>query len=120
MPQSATDTRSARRRSGSRQKHVPQRTCVVCRETSAKRALTRIVRVGDGVIEVDPTGRKNGRGAYLCDRRACWDRAASTPILARALKTTPTHESLTHLKEFAEGADLRDDTEEAPAVNSKE
>lgn len=120
MPQSGTQARGAARRQGPRPKHVPQRTCVVCRETSAKRALTRIVRVGDGVIEVDPTGRKNGRGAYLCDRKACWDKAVSTPILARALKTTPTQESLTHLKEFAEGADLRDDTEEAPAADSKE
>jgi len=76
--------------------------------------------VGDGDIEVDSTGRKNGRGAYLCNRRACWERATSTPILARALKTTPTPESLTHLKEFAASADLLDDTGDGLAVDSKE
>lgn len=120
MPHSATDAHAPRKRRGPRPRHVPQRTCVVCRETNAKRELTRIVRVGDGVIEVDPTGRKNGRGAYLCDKRACWDRAISTPILARALKTSPTQESLMHLKEFAEGADLRDETEGVSAADSKE
>lgn len=120
MPQSGSRPRAASKRSGPRPKHVPQRTCVVCRETGAKRSLTRIVRVGEGVVEVDPTGRKNGRGAYLCDKRTCWERAVSTPILARALKTTLSQESIEHLKEFAEGATLSDDTDAAPATNSKE
>jgi predicted RNA-binding protein YlxR (DUF448 family) len=77
------------------------------------------VRVGDGLIEVDPTGRKNGRGAYLCDKQVCWERAVTTPILAKALKTTPTQESLTHLKEFAAGADLPG-AEDGPPADSKE
>jgi len=80
---------------------------VVCREKDAKRTLIRIVRTGDGVIEVDPTGRKNGRGAYLCDKQACWDRALTTPVLSRALKTEPTQESIRNLEEFAAGANLQ-------------
>lgn len=110
---------SGKRRSGPRQKHVPQRTCVVCRETDAKRALTRIVRTGEGTIEIDPTGRKNGRGAYLCDKPGCWDKALSTPILAKALRTTPDQESLKHLEEFAAGLQL-DSGDNEPTVDSKE
>ncbi len=70
-----------------RPKHVPQRTCVACRDKDAKRTLTRIVRTPDGQIEIDPTGKRNGRGAYLCTQASCWQRALTTPVLARALKT---------------------------------
>ena len=119
MPHSGPTPKPSSTRSGPRPKHVPQRTCVVCRETGAKRALTRIVRIGEGLVEVDPTGRKNGRGAYLCDKQVCWERAVTTPILAKALKTTPTQESLTHLKEFAAGAQLLTADDELPA-DSKE
>jgi predicted RNA-binding protein YlxR (DUF448 family) len=118
MPPAGSAT-TGKKRSGPRQKHVPQRTCVVCRETNAKRTLTRVVRTGEGSIEVDPTGRKNGRGAYLCDKQGCWDKAVSTPILARALRTTPSTESLTHLKEFAAGQHL-DTGDNEPTVDSKE
>jgi predicted RNA-binding protein YlxR (DUF448 family) len=118
MPQSGAASQGKRRPAG-RQKHVPRRTCIVCRETGAKRALTRIVRTGEGVIEVDPTGRKNGRGAYLCDKKGCWDKALSTPILARALRTTPNSESLQQLQEFAAGQHL-DTGDNEPTVDSKE
>ena len=75
-------------RKGPRPKHVPQRMCVTCREHAAKRALTRIVRTPEGQVEIDPTGKRNGRGAYLCDRPACWERALMAGTLARALQTT--------------------------------
>lgn len=52
-------------------KHIPQRTCVGCRQVLEKRALIRIVRTPEGVI-VDLEGKMNGRGAYLHDRRSCW------------------------------------------------
>lgn len=92
---------------------------MVCRETDAKRALTRIVRTGEGAIEVDLTGRKNGRGAYLCDKEGCWEKALTTPILAKALRTTPSEESLTHLREFAAGQH-RETGDNEPTVESKE
>jgi uncharacterized protein len=118
MPRSGTAS-TGKRRSGPRQKHVPQRTCVVCRETDAKRALTRIVRTGEGTIEVDPSGRKNGRGAYLCGKKECWEKAVSTPILAKALRTTPNEESITLLREFAAGHHL-DTGDFEPTADSKE
>src|SRR5690242_6949713 len=77
-----------RGKKGPRPKHVPQRMCVSCRERSAKRTLVRIVRTPEGAVEIDSTGKRNGRGAYLCDDPACWDRALRTGALANALKTT--------------------------------
>jgi predicted RNA-binding protein YlxR (DUF448 family) len=72
---------------GSRPRHIPQRTCVACRQTSAKRQLVRIVRTADGGVVIDPTGKLSGRGAYLCDSPACWRAALSSRgALVRALK----------------------------------
>jgi uncharacterized protein len=62
--------------------------CVCCRERSAKRTLVRIVRTPEGAVEIDLTGKRNGRGAYLCDDPACWERALRSESLANALKTT--------------------------------
>ena len=76
-----------------RRKHIPQRTCVVCRRTLSKRTLNRIVRSPDGNVMYDPTGKAPGRGAYLCDDPDCWEKAITGQFLDRALKTklTPAH-----------------------------
>ena len=72
---------------GSRPRHVPQRTCVACRQTGAKRGLVRIVRSAkDGHIMIDPTGKLSGRGAYLCSSPDCWHLALRKGVLPRALK----------------------------------
>jgi predicted RNA-binding protein YlxR (DUF448 family) len=81
-----------------RVKHVPQRTCVGCREVLPKRKLVRIVRTTEGV-RVDATGKLAGRGAYLHDRRACWERGMKG-ALAHALKMTLTMEDRMRLEEF--------------------
>jgi len=82
-----------------RVKHLPQRTCVGCRETLAKRSLIRIVRTPQGV-QVDPTGKLSGRGAYLHDRLSCWERGLKG-TLAHALKTELTQNERAQLEEFA-------------------
>jgi len=69
-------------------RHVPQRTCVACRRTTAKRELVRIVRTPEGGVEVDPTGKRSGRGAYLCQTPDCWRLALQRGRLDRALKTS--------------------------------
>ena len=71
---------------GSRPRHVPQRTCVACRQTDAKRQLVRIVRTTAGSVQIDPTGKLSGRGAYLCRAPECWRAALQRGILPRALK----------------------------------
>ena len=80
-------------------KHIPQRTCVVCRETDAKRSLTRLVRTADEGVQIDPTGKRNGRGAYVCDQPACWDRAVQSDVLEKALRTTLTTEDRQRINE---------------------
>jgi predicted RNA-binding protein YlxR (DUF448 family) len=75
--------------------------CVACRERDAKRALVRVVRTPTGAVEVDPSGKRNGRGAYLCDRPSCWERAATTPVLARALRAEIDAETTTTLRGYA-------------------
>ncbi|XWX05322.1 YlxR family protein [Aggregatilineales bacterium SYSU G02658] len=73
----------------SRPKHTPIRTCVVCREKSGKRTLTRVVYSETGLV-IDLTGKAHGRGAYLCDNPDCWQRAATTDVLAHALRVRLT------------------------------
>ncbi len=81
---------------------MPQRMCVVCRDRSAKRSLTRVVRTPEGVVMVDPTGKLNGRGAYLCDDKTCWNKALAGDILGKSLKTTIDEQTKNALHEFAE------------------
>jgi uncharacterized protein len=52
--------------------------------------LTRLVRTPEEGVQVDLTGKQNGRGAYLCDQPECWDKALVSDVLAKALRTTLT------------------------------
>ncbi len=74
-----------------RVKHVPKRTCIICRSTLAKRTLNRIVRSPDGVV-YDASGKLSGRGAYLCNNTNCWSRAIDSKAIDRALKTRLSNE----------------------------
>lgn len=88
----------AGRKPSGRRKHIPQRTCVVCRRTMDKRDLVRIVNSPEEGVIVDPTGKRNGRGAYLCHQASCWERALTTDVLSRALRTTVTEEERARLQ----------------------
>ncbi|MEZ4553801.1 MAG: YlxR family protein [Dehalococcoidia bacterium] len=93
--------RSGSARAG-RVRRQPQRTCVACRDTSDKRTLTRLVRAPDGHVHLDRTGRANGRGAYLCDRAQCWERALGrADVLGRALKAMLSPEDRAAIREGA-------------------
>jgi uncharacterized protein len=76
--------------SGTSQRTSPQRTCVVCRATTAKHALHRIVRSPAGTVAYDPTGKASGRGAYLCGQPSCHETAVRRRSIQRALKVTDT------------------------------
>lgn len=80
-------------------KHIPMRTCVACRQTQPKRTLVRVVRTPEGQIVIDPTGKRAGRGAYLCRRRSCWELALKRGSLEHALKITLTEEERALLRE---------------------
>lgn len=102
----AKATQSGKRR------HVPQRSCVACRRTDSKRELIRIVRTPQGV-QIDPTGKLAGRGAYLCDARECWQKALKISALNRALKTTISIEEQAMLQAFANSLPAVPESEES-------
>lgn len=103
-----------RRGKGPRPKHVPQRMCVACRTRDAKRGYVRLVRTAEHGVLIDPTGKRNGRGAYLCRKRSCWQRALDGRALEHALKTQITEEQRAELREYARSHfPPEDETEEA-------
>ncbi|MBO5302448.1 MAG: YlxR family protein [Lachnospiraceae bacterium] len=67
-------------------KKIPMRQCVGCREMKAKRELIRIIRTAEDEIFVDATGKKNGRGAYICPMQECLEKAIKSKGLERSLK----------------------------------
>jgi len=83
-------------------KHIPQRTCVACGRVQPKRALVRIVRTPDAGVVADETGKRSGRGAYLCRRAECWDLALRRDVLDRALQKPLTAEEKGLLQDDAE------------------
>ena len=86
---------------GPRPKHVPQRTCIACRQPRAKRDLTRVVRTPDAKVQLDPTGKLAGRGAYVCRTRGCWEQVLQGGRVSAALKTTVGPDELAALRAFA-------------------
>ncbi len=84
----------------SRPRRAPQRTCVNCGSTTAKRELIRLVRAPNGAVEPDPTGKRPGRGAYLCHNPECWERAAKKGRLENALRTKLSAEARAALLQY--------------------
>ncbi|WP_027363805.1 RNase P modulator RnpM [Desulfotruncus alcoholivorax] len=67
-------------------KKIPQRMCLGCQEMKPKRELIRVVRTPEETIEIDPTGKRSGRGAYVCPNNECLDKAIKGKRLEKALK----------------------------------
>ncbi len=67
-------------------KKIPLRQCIGCGEMKPKKELMRILRTEDGSISLDATGRKNGRGAYICPNAECFKKAKSSRGLERSFK----------------------------------
>jgi uncharacterized protein len=86
-------------------KHVPQRTCIACRKTGSKREFIRLVCVPEGSVEVDLTGKKAGRGSYLCTNRKCWEQALNSGRIEAALRTRLTLENREILVNYEKGFD---------------
>ncbi len=69
-----------------RKRKIPMRKCVACQEMKPKKSLIRIVRTPEMETMIDPTGKKSGRGAYLCADPECFSLAKKKQALDRALK----------------------------------
>jgi uncharacterized protein len=84
-------------------KHLPQRTCIACRKTGVKRELVRLVCIPEAGVEVDISGKKSGRGAYLCPTLTCWESALEAGKLEYALRTRIKPENKEKLVNYAKG-----------------
>ena len=67
-------------------KNIPMRKCLGCDEMLGKKGLLRVVKTKDGEVSIDLTGKKSGRGAYICNDRECFEKARKKRSLERALK----------------------------------
>ena len=72
----------------------PQRMCIGCREFKDKKSLIRVVRTPQGELLLDPTGKKPGRGAYICFDQDCLKKAIKSKSLQKAFKTNISNEVL--------------------------
>ena len=92
-----------KRKQSSRAKSQPQRSCVACREVKAKRELVRVVRTPEGAVITDETGKKSGRGAYLCRNWGCWEDGLKKNRLGHTLRVQIEPKYVTQLWEYAKG-----------------
>lgn len=65
---------------------IPNRQCTGCGEMKDKRKMIRVLKTGEGEILIDTTGKKNGRGAYICPDKECFAKAVKNKGLERSLK----------------------------------
>jgi predicted RNA-binding protein YlxR (DUF448 family) len=81
-------------------KHIPQRTCIACQQIKEKKDLIRLVRAENGIAEVDISGKKPGRGAYLCPNKVCWELVLKKNRLEYALRTKLSNDNRQILIEY--------------------
>lgn len=82
-----------------KQKKVPQRMCTGCMEMKPKKELIRVVRGTEGDISVDITGKKNGRGAYVCRNIECLEKAFKAKRLQKNLEAQISEEIYERLRD---------------------
>jgi predicted RNA-binding protein YlxR (DUF448 family) len=80
-------------------KKIPQRMCVGCHEMKPKKELIRIVRTPQETVELDPTGKRSGRGAYICPQKECLQKAIKGKRLEKALEKPISKEMLVTLEQ---------------------
>ncbi len=88
-------------------KKIPMRQCVGCGEMKPKKELIRVIKTAEEEILLDITGRKNGRGAYICASSKCFERAVKTKGLSRSLKTEIPVEVYEEIKREMEQLETR-------------
>ncbi len=83
-------------------KKIPERMCVGCQEMKPKKLLIRVVRTPEETVEIDRTGKRSGRGAYICPNKECLDKAFKGKRLEKSLKHAITKEIKESLLERVE------------------
>ena len=80
-------------------KKIPMRKCVGCGELKSKKEMIRVIRTQDNEFMLDATGKKNGRGAYICNSKECLTLAMKNKGLERSFKTSIPQEVYSRLQE---------------------
>ena len=87
-----------------KQRKVPLRKCTGCQEMKSKKEMIRVVRDPQGNVSIDRTGKKSGRGAYICDQETCLEKAIACKGIERSLSVSVGAELVEALrKEFRDG-----------------
>ena len=84
------------------QKKIPMRMCVACKQMQPKKELVRIVKNNEGKIFIDLSNKANGRGAYICKTKECFDKCIRTKALNRAFKCEIDNQTIEELSNFFE------------------
>lgn len=108
-----------KKQSKGRPKHIPQRTCIGCRQVAGKRGLIRVVRTTNGVV-VDPTGKIAGRGAYIHGTKSCWIRVLDGNRLNQALRTAIKPEDRARLVAFSDTLPADDESMDEKSAGNKD
>lgn len=87
---------------GKRKKKIPMRKCVGCNEVKEKRKLIRVVRTPEKEVLIDRTGKKSGRGAYICPSVECLEAAVKAKRLEKSLNVKIDDELIQRLREEVE------------------
>ncbi len=83
-------------------KNIPLRKCLGCDEMLGKKGMLRVVKTKEGEISIDETGKKNGRGAYICRDMECFNKAHKKHSLERSLKCSISEEIYEKLRQEIE------------------
>ena len=84
------------------QRHIPERTCIGCQQVKPKNELIRIVGSESAGVAIDPVGKRQGRSAYMCKSRSCWERGLKKDRLDLSLRMNISKDVKDDLARFAE------------------
>ena len=91
----------------SMKKKIPQRQCIGCKEIKNKKDMIRVLKTSEKEFFIDITGKKNGRGAYICTNEDCLEKAISSKGLERSFKTVIPNEVYEGLKKELKSIETR-------------
>ncbi len=87
-------------------KKIPQRTCIGCNSKKDKKELIRVVKNKDGEISIDLTGKKDGRGIYLCKSEECLNKAIKNKRISRTFEMEIDENIYENLRKFINGGEI--------------
>lgn len=87
-------------------KRLPQRTCIGCNTKKDKKDLIRIVKNKNGEINVDPTGKMDGRGTYICKQEECLNKAIKNKRMSRTFEMEISDGIYNNIRNFINGGDI--------------